>query len=193
MRIQKHTILILIILLLNSCNNYRQKTFLDFEFGMSYSEYKQHAIKLQNQNLIDNLNDNFFDYYLALDDYKIDVDGITIPKMVKFSTVAHVNRNSRLFSIVLHTDELLNDNELKSIYNIFEAKHGKPRVEWYKNEGIKCWVAIWKIGDVELYMMFNYESGEGSYISFTPRGSLLKNIDAKDKKENGVIDIENKY
>jgi len=176
---------LIFIITMSSCKTYRKKTFLDFEFGMSYSEYIQHARDLQKSGFIKNLNGRDFDYYIKLPN----------DKFAFFHVRVNVFSNARLSTIYANLQYNLNDDEKRQLYYALQSKHGTPTQQFEKNKENNLWYAVWDQDNSEVRLIlgdYDQTLGNGEII-FSAEGSLYDNIKEKDKKENGIIDVDNKY
>ncbi|QIA08831.1 hypothetical protein [Draconibacterium halophilum] len=177
------------ILLLSSfvsCNNYKEKTFLDFEFGMTYNEYINHARSLQKSGFISNLNGTDFDYTIKLSENEF----------VFFRVHAYVYSNSRLSMISADSKYDLNDKEKEQLYKIFVANRGQTTEPYRKSYSENIWRAIWDYRNTDTRIVFVDKDEDGEWetsINYMATGNLRDRIDRKDKKENGIIDVKNKY
>lgn len=179
-------VLVIPLIILFSCNSYRKKTFLDFEFGMTYKEYQIHANNLLNSGIITNLTDREFDYAIKLSD----------SSHAFFQVHAYVYSNARLSMLQGKLKHELNELQRRQLCEIFTSKHGKPSEPLAKYDN-NIWRAAWdQENDIMIRLNFfpEYDPsyGYGSMI-FMATGNLGDNIKAKDKKDNGVIDVDNKY
>ncbi len=189
--IKKYSAIIALLVSMSflSCNS-RKATFLDFEFGMTYSEYMKHAKDLLNSGLIRNLNGNEFDYSIKLSD----------DKSAYFHVTAYVFGHSSLSMIEGRLQAPLTAEELKLLYKVFESKHGKPSQPFYKDDSNHLWYAIWdKDENIDIRLVLSEErqqSVQGSdygAMLFTATGSLGDKIEEKDKKNKGSIKVNNTY
>ena len=170
----------------NSCNDYREKTFLDFELGMTYKEYIDHASKLEKSGFIEKLDNTDFEYTIKLqnDNYAF------------FNVHAYVYGNSRLSMIECKSKYDLDDIQKKQLYDVFVAKNGQTSEPFEKDYTQNIWRAVWDKNDIDQRLVFIDEDKDGKWetiIHFMATGSLSDGIEQKDKKENGIIDVENKY
>jgi hypothetical protein len=176
----------MIITTLISCNNYKQKTFLDFELGMSYKEFINHANKLEQSGFISKLNNTDFDYTIKLQDNSY----------AFFHVHCYVYPNSRLSMIIGNCKYNLNDTEKEQLYNVFVSKHGQTTEPFKKANSTNIWRAVWDKDDIDTRLVFVDEDKDGKWetsLNFMATGNLGDNIENKEKKENGLIDVENKY
>lgn len=158
---------------------------MDFEYGMSYTEYITHASNLERSGIIKNLQGREFDYSIQLAN----------DKYVFFHVSVNVFSNARLSTIYAYLQYNLNDNEKRQLYNTLASKHGKPTTDFYKDKENGIWYAVWDQDNSEVRLVLadnDNTIGNGSMI-FSAEGSLYDNIKAKDEKENGIIDVDNKY
>lgn len=187
--IRKHYFILCLILaslLMTFCNNHRQKTFLDFELGMSYKEFVDHANNLEKSGFITKLNNTDFDYTIKLQDNSY----------VFFQVHAYVYPNSRLSMIKGDCLYNLNDTEKQQLYDVFVAKHGQTTEPFKKDYSTNIWRAVWDKDDIDSRLVFDDDDKDGKWetsIIFMATGNLDDNIKKIDKKENGLIDVENKY
>lgn len=94
-RIMKRANILILILLMGSClvscKSYRQKTFLDFEFGMNSDEYMAHASKLQSSGIIKNLRGRDFEYTLDLGNGKFAFFNVRVNIFFKCPFIIHLS------------------------------------------------------------------------------------------------------
>lgn len=182
----KKLYLILTLALLVSCNNYKKKTFLDFELGMTYDEFITHAQNLEKSGFITKLDRTDFEYSIKLKDNSYLI----------FNVHAYVYPNSRLSMISGECAYKLNDKEKQQFYDVFVSKHGQTTEPFRKDYSTNIWRAVWDKNDIDLRLVFIDEDNEGrwkSSFNIMATGTLSDNIKEMDKKENGLIDVKNKY
>ena len=181
--------IVLSIFLFVSCSPSKKKTFLDFELGMTYKEYIAHANNLYKSGHITKLNGKDFHYTIKLND----------DNYVFFKVHAYVYGNSRLSMLQAESIYNLSDDEKNQLYNIFVKNKGTTSQPYFENSA-NNWIAVW--GDKDLWgdeviderlVFIREDSGWRSTLVFMATGGLSDNIDKLDKKENGYIDIENKF
>lgn len=178
--------LIAALLTFYSCNSYRKQTFLDFEFGMTYNEYLMHAKNLEKSGFITKLDGREFDYSIKIGD----------SNYVVFHFKAYVYSNARLTMLEGHLASNLSDAEKKQLYEVLALKHGQPSEPFAKNQENKIWYAVWNQDndiDIRLVLADYDKTIENGDLIFMATGKLSKNIEEKNKKENGIINVDNKY
>jgi len=153
---------------------------------MSYSEFVKHANDLQKSGFISKLNNTDFEYTIQLQDKSYAV----------FRIHAYVYPNSRLSMISGDCLYNLNDVEKQQLYNVFVSKNGQTTEPYEKDNLKNIWRAVWDKSNIDERLVFVDEDKDGKWetsINFMATGNLSENIKEVDKKENGLIDVDNKY
>lgn len=175
--------LTIVIYFLSSCNVYQKKTFLDFEFGITYNEFYDHAKTLQKSNLISNLTEGRFDYYLDIGNNKL----------IKFICSFGVFRDTRFASITLNAQNTLTESEKTFLYNMLVNKYGKPSYPLQINPYYHCYkTAHWDLNSNDVNIAFENCESNSATIDYAATGKQYEDIKNKDKKDQGVIDVKNK-
>ncbi len=165
------------------CTPSRIKTFLDFELGMTYAEYSNHAIELRKNLIIQDLDPNdykSFRYAIKLND----------SDYVFFGIHAYVYPSSNLTMISGSSSQILSLSQKKKLVEIFSNRNGKPTTELTEyNDNI--WRAEWSNDeniDVRLVFTDSSKDQTKTYFHFMASGRFRDKIDP-DKS----IKIKNSY
>jgi hypothetical protein len=175
-----------LLIVLFSCNSMdRKKTFLDFDFGMTYQEFNKHAYDLQKSGIISNLNDKTFEYIMHT----------TSNKPIYLKCNAFVYSNMRLKSIGCELKYAIGKEEKDGIVNSLISKYGNPTYTLKVNSDFPDVSNVsWSNKNDDLYVTMGNSNPTNEFkIEYRASGDLYKNIEKKDKKENGIIDVNNKY
>ena len=171
---------------ISSCKNYRKKTFLDFEFGMTYQEYINHAQALERSGFIEinKTHPDVFEYSLKMS------EGKYVFHHVRMQFI--YGRLTTIYADIVYN---LNDYDKKQLFNVYQSKYQKPEYPFEKNTKDNYWYTSWDFGETDLTFLLsdNHETFGNGVITFSATGSLRDNIEEKGKKEKGVIDVNNKY
>jgi hypothetical protein len=184
MSIRKHLIyLIISFIFLVGCTPSRIKTFLDFELGMTYVEYSNHAIELRRNLIIQDLNPNdykSFNYSIKLSD----------SDYVHFNVQAYVYPSGNLTMISGRSSQVLNLSQKKKLVEVFANRNGSPSTALTEyNDDI--WRATWendKNIDIRLVFTDSSKDETKTYFHFMASGNFNEKIDP-DKS----IKINNAY
>lgn len=175
-----------VLLTLHSCSdNDRKKTFLDFEYGMTSEEFSNHANDLQKSKIISNLNGNTFEYAMStLND-----------KHAYFKCRAFVYKGIRLTSIRCELKYSMSNEERDAIINSLTSKYGTPSYGFKVNPyAPQVSNVSWALTDHDVSVTVGNSNPINEFtLEYNASGTLYKNIQKKDKKENGIIDVDNKY
>ncbi len=174
---------IIVLIFYQGCTPSKIKTFLDFELGMSYVDYSNHAVELRKNLIIQDLNPN---------DYKSFRYGIKLndSDYVFFGIHAYIYPSSKLTMISGSSSQILNLSQKQRLVEIFAANNGAPttplteyddhiwRAEWSNNKNI----------DVRLVFSDSADDQTKTYFHFMATGKFSEKIDPDNR-----IKIKNKY
>ncbi len=112
-----------------------------------------------------------------------------------FAVEADVYSNQRLLSLNAYLKYNLYNKGKRELYEILLNKCGNPTRPFFKSPIHNLWYADWdeRNYSVSLILGDGYDPLGRGRISYFCSGNLQANSVAKDKKENGIIEVENKY
>ena len=199
--------IILTSLIFFSCSKSKIKTILDFELGMTHDDYKKHAYKLENSNIISfrlgvngevrwgNIDNQIINYTVVVD------DSLRVLTEIRGFLGGIDNENSKMTQIDMLFRYPISDYEKRKFYNMMEAKYGKPEVPFYKNQEYQLWYATWNkqnmvirmiLGDYDNPAMIIPQQAYG-VVTYEARGNFLKKIDKENNDNSGKIKVDNKF
>lgn len=178
----------------NSTHIIKQKTLLNFEFGMSNKEIVKHLSNLLYYNKVYSYRLNENGYHVFSYSYEID----NINSQNTADAVIELKANPYLTNFVATISPPIDSVNQKitgtqKLYQAFKKYYGTPSkpLTKAKREGTVFSEAIWNKGNFSI-RWFQYENGN-ILIFYNAEGIILKSIKQQVAKERGYIEVEQKY